>query len=106
MDDWPIPPVFPVRVSDCGRYRDGGPQGGTYFVDLMDSAGNVFPFFFDRFLGRLCYGTHDGTDNAAFIRKGSKLESEAFAAIEAAALSPEFEQLSDRLTHARRWKSS
>jgi hypothetical protein len=102
--DWPTPPVLTLRIKDFGRYRDGGPQGGTVFVDLEDSAGTVFPFFFDRFLGRLCYGTsHHGSDDAAFIRRGSKFESEVFSAIETAALAPEFSEVAKCLSHARHW---
>ncbi len=104
MDDWPTAPVPPVHIKGFGCYRDGGPRGGTFYVDLQDSAWNVFSFFFDRYLGRLCYGyPHDGDDDAAFIRKGSQFESGAFRVIEASALAPEFSEIADRLTYARRW---
>src|SRR4051794_16141347 len=104
LDDWPTPLVRPACIEAFGLYRDGGPQGGTFYVALRDAAGQAFPFFFDRFLGRLCYGrTHDGGDDAAYIRKGSRLESEAFAAIEAAAVAAEFSEVAERLGRARHW---
>ena len=79
LSDWPTVPALPFRISHFGRYRDGGPQGGTYAIDLVDSAGAKFPFFFDRFLGRLCYGGNfECGDDAAFIKKGSKLQMELF----------------------------
>lgn len=105
LDDWPITPHQPLIINSFGRYRDGGPQGGTYYVDLKDAVGIYIPFFFDRFLGRLCYGsTYETGDDAAFLKPGSKLEREAFALIEAlAAGSAEYSEVLEKLTHARTW---
>lgn len=49
--DWPEPLSYPVRISGCGWYRDG-----TYYVDVEDVSGRRSCFFFDHFLGRICYG--------------------------------------------------
>jgi Zn-dependent M28 family amino/carboxypeptidase len=106
--DWPRAPVPPIQIANCGRYRDGGPQGGTYYVDLVDAEGNRFAFFFDRFLGRLCYGsaTESGHD-AAFLRRGSRIEQEAIALIEELALdAPQFLELLVRIRHATEWTAS
>src|SRR6185295_15868038 len=105
LDDWPREPAPPLHIKDFGRYRDGGPRGGSFFVDLEDSYGTLFSFFFDRFLGRLCYGSelNDG-DDAAFLKRGSRIEAEAFSLIESSA-----NQLRDGdevlacLRHARTW---
>jgi hypothetical protein len=108
MDDWPTAPVPPFRLHAFGSYRDPDPWC-TAYVELKDSAGNVYRFFFDRFLGRLCYGSSDEGDDAAFIRRGSKFESEAFSAIasvaasSAAANDPAYARISESLFYARRW---
>ena len=61
------------------------------------------PFFFDRFLGRLCYGsTYETGDDAVFLKRHSKMEIEAFALIESlAATSPEYREIMVCLSHAR-----
>jgi hypothetical protein len=108
MDDWRTAPEPPFRLHAFGSYRDPDPWC-TVYVELKDSAGTVYRFFFDRFLGRLCYGWSDEGDDSAFIRKGSKFESEAFSAIEsaaagsAAANDPEYSRISESLVYARRW---
>lgn len=103
IDAWPTDPEPPFHLHDFGTYRDPAPWC-TAYVELKDSAGNVFRFFFDRFLGRLCYGSSDEAEDAAFIRKGSRFESEAFSAIESAAAgSAGFPMISDSLAFARRW---
>lgn len=103
--DWPTQPAQPFVISDFGRRRDGGPRGGTYFVDLKDSNGIVFPFFFDRFLGRLCFGSKCETgEDAAFLRKHSKIQVEAFRIIAALASgSGEHQEVSECLAHAETW---
>jgi hypothetical protein len=103
LSDWLIPPNYPVRITFFGRFRDGGPQGGTYGVELEDAEGNRIPFFFDRFLGRLCYGnTHETGEDAAFIKVGSKFEKEAFALIESLATSSEeYKEIMQKLEQAK-----
>ena len=105
LSDWPFTPRPPVRIADYGWYRDGGPQGGTFYVDLEDAEGRRIPFFFERFLGRLCYGSaYETGDDAAFLKKGSRVQSEAFAIIgELAASSPEYAVVAERLERSRRW---
>lgn len=105
MVDWPVPLARPVRIKNHGRYRDGGPRGGTYYVDLEDANETYIPFFFDRFLGRLCYGsTYETGDDAAFLKPQSKIEREAFALIEElASASPEFSEVLEHINHARTW---
>jgi hypothetical protein len=102
---WPFVPVQPIQISSFGWYRDAGPQGGTYYVDLKDATGKLIPFFFDRFLGRLCFGSssESGTD-AAFLRRGSVIEREAFILIEGLATqSPQFAELLSKVHHAKQW---
>src|SRR5262249_32447051 len=108
MDDWPTAPELPFQLHHFGSYRDPDPRC-TVYVELMDTAGAVYRFLFDRFLGRLCYGSYEEGDDAAFIRKGSKFESEAFLAIESAAASfagrhdSEYSRILESLDYARRW---
>ncbi|WP_457095895.1 hypothetical protein [Lysobacter sp. P5_B9] len=78
MSDWPMPVTGLLQICAIGWLRDGA----TYTVDLEDAGGNHFPFFFDKALGRLCFGWDEISDNAGFIKRGSRLEMEAFAAIE------------------------
>ncbi|BCT93672.1 hypothetical protein LYSHEL_26990 [Lysobacter helvus] len=108
LTDWPHEPVRPIQIADCGWYRDGGPQGGTYYADLVDSEGNRFPFFFDRFLGRLCFGSATEPDrDAAFLRPGSRVEQESIALIETLAQnSPQFPDLLGKIRHAKVWAAS
>jgi hypothetical protein len=103
--NWPTPPVQPLSVANHGWYRDSGVQGGTYYVDLVDANGVRFPFFFDRFLGRLCYGaSYETGDDAAFLRPGSQIELEAFQAIYTIASdSPQYAELLSKIQHARTW---
>ncbi|GAB5517719.1 hypothetical protein [Rhodopirellula baltica] len=80
MDDWPTSPVYPLSVAFFDAVRGGG-----HVLDIADADGTRFPFFFDRFLGRLCYGSRDeDSDDAAFVANGSKLASDVFDACESA----------------------
>jgi hypothetical protein len=101
--DWPAPLSEPLRISDHGLYRDG-----TYYVELSDVAGKSIPFFFEPFLGRLCYGEFgsDGfTDNAAFLE--SEFKQRVIARLGTlAAESPDFEQLRLCLERAKTWAPS
>lgn len=77
-------------------------------MDLVDAKGNRLAFFFDRFLGRLCDGsaTESGHD-AAFLRRGSRIEQEAIAIIEELALdAPQFLELLVKIRHAKEWTTS
>jgi len=74
LDDWPAPPAAPMRIANFDVVRGGG-----YVLDIVDAKGTRFPFFFDRFLGRLCYGSGDEhSDDKAFVTSGSKLSSDVF----------------------------
>ncbi|WP_339744445.1 hypothetical protein [uncultured Rubinisphaera sp.] len=85
VNDWPRKPQTPFSVKDCGRYRDGGPRGGSFYIDIIDANEHIYSFFFDRMLGRLCWGSGlENDEDAAFIQKGSTLEKEAFEVIESA----------------------
>lgn len=104
LDDWPTPPVPPFQIAFCDILIDACGPRHTYILDLVDAQGKHFPFFFDGFLGRLCYGSHHTDEDAAFIRRGSRLESEAFSAIQAAAPSSEDPKtVLNRLEHAKHW---
>ncbi|WP_367344626.1 hypothetical protein [Stenotrophomonas bentonitica] len=104
LSDWPTAPAPPVHISNSGRLRDSGPQGGTYYVDLVDSRGTLYPFFFDRFLGRLCYGSYESQSDAAFLRRGSRIEEEAVSLIEGlAANNVQDPELLKRIRHAKTW---
>ncbi len=74
IDDWPIPPTFPVEIIEWNRYRDGGLQGGTVFAVLEDAKAQQYSICFDKFLGRLCFGaTNTEDENVAFVRADSAL---------------------------------
>ncbi|TWU50722.1 hypothetical protein Poly51_40150 [Rubripirellula tenax] len=84
ISDWPTPPALPLSLQSHGFYRDPNPYC-THYVDIVDADGNVFPFFFERFLGRLCYGaTNETSDDAAFVTSGSALADDVFAVMTAA----------------------
>ena len=106
VSEWPVQPKRPGRIVEFGRYRDGGPRGGTFYVVLAGANGVDAPLFFDRFLGRLCYGAsaESGSD-AAFLKRGSKIEIEAFELLELASRSSKFDEMLECLTHARTWIS-
>ena len=80
VSEWPVQPELPFRVSGFGRHRDPQPHC-TFYLDLIDKTGRVFHFFFDRFLGRLCFGKIDDDDDAAFLKKGSRIQVEVFEII-------------------------
>ena len=103
ISDWPVPLSEPVRISNYVKWRDGGARG-TYSVELEDQAGQRHPFFFDQFLGRLCYGTYHDADDAAFLMRGSAIERDVYEILESLTNnSEEFEALHKHLTHARTW---
>lgn len=103
LSDWIVIPVFPVIITHFGRYRDGGPQGGTYYIDLEDAKSNKISFFFDKFLGRLCFGSTTETgEDAAFIKVGSRVEKEAFTLLETLAKSSsEYNEIIQKLEQAK-----
>ncbi len=63
-------------------------------VTIKGKTGKDIEFFFDRVLGRLCYGEHESKSNAAYIRKGSDFESEVYAYFELARKSVSADQFS------------
>jgi hypothetical protein len=74
-------------------------------VDLKDFDDRCIPFFFERFLGRLCYGpSYETGEDAAFLRRGSRIEQEAILLIEdLATKSPQYEELLEKIRHAKVW---
>ena len=101
LSDWPIQsPALPFRIGDFGAYRDPQPFC-TFFVELIDASGQVYAFFFDRALGRLCYGQNEDDENAAYLRKNSTIQIDVFAIIhELCANRLEYDDIASRLAHA------
>lgn len=84
ISDWPTPPSLPLALQSHGFYRDANPHC-THYVNIVDADGIVFPFFFERFLGRLCYGTTDAAgDDAAFVKPGSVIADVIFEVLTSA----------------------
>ncbi len=103
ISEWPVSPSMPMRIGNFGIYRDPGPHC-TMYVDLVDSDGTVFNFFFDRFLGRLCFGSIDDDQDAAFIEKGSRIQTQVFAIInELCDGRDEYKDIQSRLELARNY---
>lgn len=80
LSKWPKSPGFPETITGIWLYRDGGTVG----VTITGKNGKDIDFFFDRVLGRLCYGEHDTKSDAAYIKVGSKLEKEVYSYLEEA----------------------
>ena len=78
ISDWPVKPALPAQIIEILIYRDGGTVG----VVLEGNKGKGIDLFFDRFLGRLCFGDYHTAADAAYLKKGSKLEKEAFEYLE------------------------
>lgn len=104
ISEWPVEPLLPFRICDFGIYRDPSPHC-TLYLDLVDSNGLVFNFFFDRFLGRLCFGKiADDDDDAAFIKKGSRIQTDVFDIIEKLCDGrDEYDEIQSRLNLARNY---
>jgi len=103
ISEWPVPPSMPLRIGNFGIYRDAGPHC-TMYVDLVDSDGTVFTFFFDRFLGRLCFGSIDDDQDAAFLKKGSRIQIAVFAIINELCVGrDEYKDIQSRLELARNY---
>ena len=103
ISEWPVSPSMPLRIGNFGIYRDPGPHC-TMYVDLVDSGGAVFTFFFDRFLGRLCFGRIDDDKDAAFLKKGSRIQMDVFAIInELCDGRDEYKDIQSRLEIARNY---
>ena len=105
IDEWPVTPTPPLSIEQFDCYRDGGPRGGTVFVVIADSAQQKYQIFFDRFLGRLCFGaTHHEDDGAAFVKVGSPLESSIIDFLDhAISADPRFADLRDSVQRAKHW---
>ena len=80
LSTWPMLPGYPEEILCITVYRDGGTVG----VTIKGKTGKDVEFFFDRFLGRLCYGEYETKRNAAYIKCGSVFEKEVFSYLEAA----------------------
>ena len=79
--DWPREPTRPITVRHIEILRDGG----TVVLSLVggaDSDRRDVPFFFDRMVGRLCYGRDERAPEAAFITRGSAFEHELFSGLD------------------------
>jgi hypothetical protein len=99
--EWPVAPRYPLRLWSVDRCRDGGPRHGTIVVELIDAAELRTTFFFDRFLGRLCLGSDERDDSAAFVKKDSSLERELYTVLPGLAGAPDHVSLlRDALAHA------
>jgi hypothetical protein len=107
ISDWPVKPTPPFTIVDFGAYRDGGPRC-TFYVDLTDSAGHKYSFFFERFLGRLCFGTtNDEGEDAAFVRVGSVLERDVLTILETAIdADSKYSQMREFVERAKHWSPS
>ena len=80
ISKWDISPKPPFNISWLSFFRCGNVS-----VTIEDSNKNEYTFFFDDFLGRLCFGAENNeSETAVFIKANSKLEREAFFAIEEA----------------------
>jgi hypothetical protein len=78
ISDWDIPPKPPFNICWIPIFRCGG-----IAVTIEDSNKTQYTFFFDKFLGRLCFGAEgEQEETAAYIKVHSKLEKESFPAIE------------------------
>lgn len=93
LSEWPYQPGYPERITSISFYR----AGGTVGVTIQGKNGKGIEFFFERFLGRLCYGEYETKDHAAYIKKKSSFEKEVYLYFEKARkkLSPSFFQASD-----------
>ncbi|MCK5855696.1 MAG: hypothetical protein KAG56_10780 [Sulfurovaceae bacterium] len=80
VSTWPIQPDFPEEICGIWVYRDGGTVG----ITIKGKNEKNIEFFFERVLGRLCYGLDEKKDNAAFIKKNSILEKEIYNYLESA----------------------
>ncbi|PCJ11806.1 MAG: hypothetical protein COB04_18625 [Gammaproteobacteria bacterium] len=80
LSTWPKLPGSPEEILGIWLYRDGGTVG----VTIKGKIGKDIELFFDRVLGRLCYGKYHTDDDAAFIKKGSDFETEVYEYLEIA----------------------
>jgi hypothetical protein len=79
VSSWHVPPQPPLRIDAIDIYRDGG----TGYLAVSDANGQIYPFCFDKFLGRLCVGKHPADDAAAYVTTGSVLEEDIFRLMKA-----------------------
>lgn len=80
LSSWPKQPGTPEEIKGIWLYRDGGTVG----VTIKGKNGKDIEFFFDRMLGRLCYGEYHLESDAAYIKKGSVFEKEVYEYLETA----------------------
>lgn len=79
VSDWDPHPSLPLRLLKCEQWRDCGIYGSCT-LEIEDAGGHRYYFFFERILGRLCHGSNfESGDDAAFIKRGSELETSLFA---------------------------
>ena len=82
---WSVPPA---KGKNLGEYEFGGGDPAKMTLTLM-------------------FDTYESGEDAAFLRRGSRVEQEAIALIEALALaSPQFPDLISKIQHAKEWAVS
>lgn len=80
LSEWPKKPEYPAEILGIWVYRDGGTVG----ITIKGAGKKDIDLFFDRVLGRLCYGDYETKSDAAFIKKHSALEKSVYAYLEKA----------------------
>ena len=76
IGDWPSPPNHPLRIAYFGAVHDR-----EFVLKFTDADGAGFSFFFDRELGRLCFGSPDEhAADAAFVTTGSTIAADVIFA--------------------------
>ncbi|MGB1252090.1 MAG: hypothetical protein ACPG8W_15840 [Candidatus Promineifilaceae bacterium] len=80
LSKWPRKPGYPAEILGIWIYRDGGTIG----ITIKGAGKQDIELFFDRVLGRLCYGLYETKNDAAFIKKHSAFEKDAYAYLEKA----------------------
>ena len=66
LSAWPIQPSYPAKILEILVYRNS-----SVGVTIKGKNGKPIDFFFNRFIGHLCYGEDERENNAAYIQKGS-----------------------------------
>ena len=99
--DWPVEAVRPLRVVNAEQWRR---EGVPACVVVADSTDLKFIFGFDSLLGRLFYGaTLESSEDAAWVRVGSPLESEIFPILEQSVADPRWPWLAKYVDRAKYW---
>ena len=103
ISDWPSPPNHPLRIAYFGAVHDR-----EFVLKFTDADGAGFSFFFDRELGRLCFGSSDEhADDAPFVTAGSTMSTDVIFACDFAIASgfDDADRLLKVINRARHWSS-